>query len=126
MVPSDLKYTPEHEWVKVEGERATVGITEYAQKELGDVVYVELPALGEKVKAKAGMGSIESVKAVSDIYAPLTGEILEVNDELQFSPELVNQDPYEKGWIAVIEVTVANELDNLITAEEYQNLIGEK
>jgi len=124
MVPSDLKYTPEHEWVKVE--RATVGITEYAQKELGDVVYVELPALGEKVKAKAGMGSIESVKAVSDIYAPLTGEILEVNDELQFSPELVNQDPYEKGWIAVIEVTVANELDNLITAEEYQNLIGEK
>ena len=126
MVPSDLKYTPEHEWVKVAGERATVGITEYAQKELGDVVYVELPALGEKVKAKAGMGSIESVKAVSDIYAPLTGEILEVNDELQFSPELVNQDPYEKGWIAVIEVTVANELDNLITAEEYQNLIGEK
>ena len=126
MVPSDLKYTPEHEWVKVEGERATVGITEYAQKELGDVVYVELPALGEKVKAKAGMGSIKSVKAVSDIYAPLTGEILEVNDELQFSPELVNQDPYEKGWIAVIEVTVANELDNLITAEEYQNLIGEK
>ncbi len=126
MVPSDLKYTPEHEWVKVKGERATVGITEYAQKELGDVVYVELPALGEKVKAKAGMGSIESVKAVSDIYAPLTGEILEVNDELQFSPELVNQDPYEKGWIAVIEVTVANELDNLITAEEYQNLIGEK
>jgi glycine cleavage system H protein len=126
MVPSNLKYTSEHEWVKVEGDRATVGITEYAQKELGDVVYVELPALGEKVKAKAGMGSIESVKAVSDIYAPLTGEILEVNDELQFSPELVNQDPYEKGWIAVIEVSSADELNDLITAQEYQELIGEK
>lgn len=126
MVPSDLKYTPEHEWVKVEGDRATVGVTEYAQKELGDVVYVELPALGEKVKAKAEMGSIESVKAVSDIYAPLTGEILEVNDELQFSPELVNQDPYEKGWIAVVEITSADELKNLLTAQEYQKLIGEK
>ena len=103
-----------------------VGITEYAQKELGDVVYIELPALGEKVKVKAGMGSIESVKAVSDLYAPLTGEILAVNDELQFSPELVNQDPYEKGWIAVIEVTAADELNNLLTADEYQKLIGEK
>ena len=126
MVPSDLKYTPEHEWVKVEGERATVGITAYAQDELGDVVYVELPAVGEKVKAKAGMGSIESVKAVSDVFAPLTGEIIEVNDELQFSPELINQDAYGKGWIAVIEIADESELKNLLTAEEYQKLIGEK
>jgi glycine cleavage system H protein len=124
MVPFELKYTAEHEWVKVEGERVTVGITEYAQKELGDVVYVELPAVGEKVKAKAGMGSIESVKAVSDVYAPLTGEIVEVNDELQFSPELVNQDPYGKGWIAVIEVADTEELKNLLSAEAYQKLIG--
>ncbi|NLY91582.1 MAG: glycine cleavage system protein GcvH [Firmicutes bacterium] len=126
MVPSELKYTTEHEWVKVEGKRATVGITAYAQKELGDVVYVELPAVGEKVKSKAGMGSIESVKAVSDVYAPLSGEILEVNDELQFNPELVNQDPYGKGWIAVIEVANPDELKDLLTAEAYQKLIGEE
>ncbi len=126
MVPSELKYTAEHEWVKVEGKRATVGITAYAQKELGDVVYVELPAVGEKVKSKSGMGSIESVKAVSDVYAPLSGEIIEVNDELQFNPELVNQDPYGKGWIAVIEVADHDELKALLTAEAYRKLIGEE
>ncbi|NLC53939.1 MAG: glycine cleavage system protein GcvH [Firmicutes bacterium] len=124
MIPSDLKYTSDHEWVRKEGDRATVGITEYAQKELGDVVYVDLPAIGEKIKAKAGMGSIESVKAVSDIYAPLTGEIIAVNEELQFNPELVNQDPYGKGWIAVIEFADDQELEKLLTAEEYQKLIG--
>ena len=125
MVPSDLKYTSDHEWVREEGDRATIGITEYAQKELGDVVYVDLPAVGEKIKAKAGLGSIESVKAVSDIYAPLTGEILAVNEELQFNPELVNQDPYGKGWIAVVEIADGEELKELLTAEEYQKLIGE-
>ena len=104
MIPSDLKYTSDHEWVRAEGDRATIGITEYAQKELGDVVYVDLPAVGERIKAKAGMGSIESVKAVSDIYAPVTGEVVAVNEELQFNPELVNRDPYGKGWIAVIEL----------------------
>jgi glycine cleavage system H protein len=126
MVPSNLKYTQDHEWVQVENDRVTVGITEYAQEELGDVVYIDLPAVGEKFKAKAGMASIESVKAVSDIYAPITGEILEVNDDLQHSPELINQDPYGKGWIAVIEVAEANELKSLLTAQEYQKLIGEK
>ncbi|NLW59405.1 MAG: glycine cleavage system protein GcvH [Firmicutes bacterium] len=125
MVPSDLKYTSEHEWVRVEGDRATVGITDYAQKELGDVVYVDLPAVGEKIKAKAEMGSVESVKAVSDIYAPLTGEIMAVNEELQFNPELVNQDPYGKGWIAEIEIANPEELQKLLTAEEYRKLIGE-
>lgn len=124
MIPSDLKYTPDHEWVKEEGDRARVGITEYAQKELGDVVYVDLPAVGEKIKAKAGMGSIESVKAVSDIYAPLTGEVLAVNEDLQFNPELVNQDPYGKGWIAEIEIADPEELKKLLTAEEYRKLIG--
>ena len=124
MIPSDLKYTSDHEWVRAEGDRATIGITEYAQKELGDVVYVDLPAVGERIKAKAGMGSIESVKAVSDIYAPLTGEIIAVNEELQFNPELVNQDPYGKGWIAVIEFADDQELEKLLTAEEYQKLIG--
>ncbi|NLM37652.1 MAG: glycine cleavage system protein GcvH [Firmicutes bacterium] len=125
MIPSDLKYTPDHEWVRADGDRATVGITEYAQKELGDVVYVELPAIGEKVKAKAEMGSIESVKAVSDIYAPLTGEVLAVNEELQFNPELVNQDPYGKGWIAELEIADPEELKKLLTAEEYRKLIGQ-
>ncbi|MBA2133091.1 glycine cleavage system protein GcvH [Capillibacterium thermochitinicola] len=125
MIPSDLKYTPDHEWVREKGDRATVGITEYAQKELGDVVYVELPAIGEKVKAKTEMGSIESVKAVSDIYAPLSGEVLAVNEELQFNPELVNQDPYGKGWIAEIEITDREELKKLLSAEEYRKLIGE-
>lgn len=125
MIPSDLKYTSDHEWVRAEGDRATIGITEYAQKELGDVVYVDLPAVGEKIKAKAGMGSIESVKAVSDIYAPVTGEVVAVNEELQFNPELVNQDPYGKGWIAVIEIADGEELNKLLTAEEYQQLIGE-
>ncbi|HEY8392415.1 MAG TPA: glycine cleavage system protein GcvH [Capillibacterium sp.] len=126
MVPSALKYTTEHEWVKVEGKRVTVGITAYAQKELGDVVYVELPAVGEKVKSKASMGSIESVKAVSDVYAPLSGEIIEVNDDLQFNPELVNQDPYGKGWIAVIEMADPDELKDLLSAEAYQKLTGEE
>ena len=125
MVPSDLKYTSEHEWIRVEGDRATVGITDYAQKELGDVVYVDLPAVGEKIKAKAEMGSVESVKAVSDIYAPLTAEIMAVNEELQFNPELVNQDPYGKGWIAEIEIANPEELQKLLTAEEYRKLIGE-
>ncbi|HHT06478.1 MAG TPA: glycine cleavage system protein GcvH [Hydrogenispora sp.] len=125
MIPSDLKYTSDHEWVRAEGDRATIGITEYAQKELGDVVYVDLPAVGERIKAKAGMGSIESVKAVSDIYAPVTGEVVAVNEELQFNPELVNQDPYGKGWIAVIEIADGEELNKLLTAEEYQQLIGE-
>ncbi len=125
MIPSDLKYTSDHEWVRAEGDRATIGITEYAQKELGDVVYVDLPAVGERIKAKAGMGSIESVKAVSDIYAPVTGEVVAVNEELQFNPELVNQDPYGKGWIAVIEIADDEELKKLLTAEEYQKLIGE-
>lgn len=124
MIPSDLKYTSDHEWVRAEGDRATIGITEYAQKELGDVVYVDLPAVGERIKAKAGMGSIESVKAVSDIYAPVTGEVVAVNEELQFNPELVNQDPYGKGWIAVIEFADDQELEKLLTAEEYQKLIG--
>ena len=125
MIPSDLKYTSDHEWVRAEGDRATIGITEYAQKELGDVVYVDLPAVGERIKAKAGMGSIESVKAVSDIYAPVTGEVVAVNEELQFNPELVNQDPYGKGWIAVIEIADGEELNKLLTAEEYQQLIVE-
>ncbi len=125
MLPNDLKYTQEHEWVKVDKGRVIIGITEYAQKELGDVVFVDLPAVGEKVTAKTAMATIESVKAVSEIYAPVTGEVLEVNDNLEHSPELVNQDPYQKGWIAVIEVTDPTELDAILSPDDYGKLIGQ-
>lgn len=126
MLPKDLKYTSEHEWVKIDANKVTVGITEYAQKELGDVVFVDLPSVGEKVKAKAGMASIESVKAVSEIFAPISGEIMETNDTLEHSPELVNQDPYGKGWIAIIEPEDVKELNELMTPQAYAALIGEK
>lgn len=124
LIPSDLKFTKEHEWVRVKGNRVTVGITEYAQNELGDVVFVDLPAVGEKFQAKSSFATIESVKAVSEIYAPISGEIMEVNDDLQHSPEYVNQDPYHKGWIAVLEPTDPSELKDLLSPEEYKKLIG--
>ncbi len=125
MIPSDLKYTKEHEWVKVEKNRVVMGITNYAQEELGDVVYIDLPGVGEKVKQNTVMTTIESVKAVSDIYAPVSGEVVEVNEELQHSPELINQDPYGKGWIAVIELDNPEELKNLLTPDAYKKHTGE-
>ena len=126
MLPKDLKYTTEHEWVKIEADRVIVGITEYAQRELGDVVFIDLPAAGEKVKAKESIATIESVKAVSEIYAQVSGEIMEVNDSLEHSPEFINQDPYGKGWIAIIEPEDVKEFDALLTPEAYAALIGEK
>ncbi len=126
MLPKDLKYTSEHEWIKIEGERVIVGITEYAQKELGDVVFVDLPGVGEKVKVKDAMATIESVKAVSEIYAPISGEVMEVNDTLEHSPEMINQDPYGNGWIAIIEPSDAKELNELLSPDAYAGLIGEK
>ncbi len=124
-LPESLKYTKDHEWVRVEGQRAIVGITEYAQSQLGDVVFVDVPEVGKKVSVHGGLSVVESVKAVSDIYAPLSGEVVEVNDTLSDSPELINQDPYGKGWIAVIAVDDPAELDRLLTAADYQGLIGE-
>ena len=126
MLPKDLKYTSEHEWLKVDGDRVTVGITHYAQKELGDVVFVDLPGVGEKVTAKGAMATIESVKAVSEIFAPVSGEIMETNDDLEHSPELVNQDPYGKGWIVIIELSNPDELKDLMNAAAYANITGEK
>lgn len=126
MLPKDLKYTSEHEWVKIENDKVIVGITDYAQKELGDVVFVDLPATGEKVKIKEAMATIESIKAVSEIFAPLSGEVMEVNDTLEHSPELVNQDPYGKGWIVVIEPEDLKEIEELLTPDAYGELIGEK
>ncbi|MGI6609012.1 MAG: glycine cleavage system protein GcvH [Limnochordia bacterium] len=126
MYPADLKYSEEHEWLKLEeGNRAKIGITEFAQKELGDVVFVELPEVGATVAAGDDFAVVESVKAVSDIYAPVSGKVAEVNDALADRPELINEDPYGEGWIAIIEVTDAAEADALLTATQYEELIGE-
>ncbi|MBI2357742.1 MAG: glycine cleavage system protein GcvH [Deltaproteobacteria bacterium] len=121
--PEWLKYSKEHEWVNVEGSVATVGITEYAQQELGDVVYVELPEAGEKIVKDDPFGAVESVKAVSDIYAPISGTVLEVNDALPESPETINEDPYGDGWMIRVEMSDANDLKDLMTAEEYAEYV---
>jgi glycine cleavage system H protein len=126
LLPKDLKYTQEHEWVKIQGDRVTVGITDYAQKELGDVVFVDLPSIGDKIIAKNPIATIESVKAVSEIYAPISGEVMEINDSLEHSPEFVNQDPYGKGWVIIIEPTDPKEMDQLLSATAYSSIIGAK
>lgn len=117
--PSDLKYTQEHEWARVEGGRATVGITDYAQGQLGDVVYVELPSPGAKVRFMETFGVVESVKAASDLFAPVSGTVVEVNERLEDQPELVNQSPYGDGWMIVVELSDPSELDKLMSADEY-------
>ena len=122
--PENLKYTKDHEWIRVEGDTGVVGITEYAQGELGDVVFVELPQVGRQVKQSESFGTIEAVKAVSDIYAPLTGEVLEVNTDLEKAPELVNKEPYGKGWMIKLKITNKGELANLLDAKMYRDLIG--
>ena len=118
--PAELKYTREHEWARVEGGRARVGITHYAQQELGDVVFVELPKAGTAVTQLQPFGVVESVKAVSDLFAPLSGAVVEVNAALGQTPELVNQDPYGQGWMLVIAVSHPREVDALLTAAEYE------
>ena len=123
-VPADLKYTREHEWAKVEGDRARIGITAFAQEQLGDVVFVELPKVGSRVSAMKGFGVVESVKAVSDLFAPVTGEVVEVNSELTKKPETVNTDPYGQGWMIVIKLADAKELETLLSPADYQSLIA--
>jgi glycine cleavage system H protein len=118
--PADLRYTKEHEWAKVEGTRARVGITHYAQEQLGDVVFVELPKVGARVRAAQTFGVVESVKAVSDLFAPLTGEVAEVNSALAQKPEQVNKDPYGTGWMIVIALADAKEVEGLMTAAQYE------
>jgi len=125
-VPEQLYYTKEHEWVSVSGNTATVGITDYAQKSLHEVVYVELPEVGRELTQGEVMGSVESVKAVSDIYAPVSGKVVEVNEKLLDEPETLNNDPYGEGWIAKIELTNFEEdKKKLMTAEQYRNLLKE-
>lgn len=118
-IPEDLKYTEEHEWIKVEDDAVRYGITDYAQEELGDIVYVELPEEGENVDKGDMIGVVESVKTVSDLYSPVSGEIREKNSELEGSPETINDDPYGDGWIAIIELEDEDELEALMSAEEY-------
>jgi glycine cleavage system H protein len=125
MVPGDLHYTKDHEWVRVEGDEATVGITDFAAHQLGDVVFVELPAVGRSLAQHATFGVVESVKAVSDLFAPLSGEVIAVNDALGGQPELVNTDAYGEGWMLRIKVADATQLDGLLDAAAYEQLTAE-
>ncbi|MDK2888522.1 MAG: glycine cleavage system protein [Thermoanaerobacter sp.] len=125
MYPADLKYSKDHEWIRVEGNRGTVGVTHYAQETLGDVVYVDLPRVGDKVKAGESFGTVESVKSVSDLYAPVSGEVVEVNREVMDHPDLINKDPYGSGWLIVIEMSDPGELDNLMDARAYEEMVKE-
>lgn len=122
--PEELKYTKDHEWVKIEGDIATVGITDFAQKELGDIVYVEVETIGDTIEAGEVFGTVEAVKTVSDLFMPVTGEVLEFNEELKSSPELVNKSPYESGWM--VKVKISGDLpSDLMDAAAYAELIGE-
>ena len=123
-VPDDLRYTSDHEWVRLDGNRVTIGITDYAQDALGDVVFVQLPDLGTAVEAGSSFSEVESTKSVSDIYAPVSGTVAEVNSELSDSPQRLNEDPYGEGWICVIEVADASALSGLLDAEGYRKLIA--
>jgi len=125
MVPSELRYTKDHEWVRVEGDEATIGITDYAADQLGDIVFVELPEPGKKLEQFGTFGVVESVKAVSDLFAPLSGEVVEGNPALTGQPELVNQDPYGAGWMLRVRVGDATQLDDLLEAAAYDALIAE-
>ena len=124
--PEGLKFSKEHEWVLVEGNTATVGITEFAQEELGDIVYVELPEVGEKIVKDDPFGAVESVKAVSDVYAPVSGTVLEINDLLPDNPETINDDPYGDGWMIRLEMTDMDDLKDLMTAEEYAEYVAQQ
>jgi glycine cleavage system H protein len=125
MVPADLRYTKDHEWVRVEGDTATIGVTEFAAHELGDVVFVDLPAVGKSVDQSATFGVVESVKAVSDLYAPVTGEVVEVNGDLAGAPELVNSDPFGAGWMIKVRIADDAQVSGLLDASAYEQLTAE-
>lgn len=124
-VPGDLKYTKSHEWVRVEGDIATIGITDFAQSELGDIVYVDLPKVGAAAEQGKTIGSVESVKAVSDIYSPVSGEVIEINEALTQSPEKLNEDPHGEAWLVKIRFSAPEEINSLMSASDYQTYIGE-
>jgi glycine cleavage system H protein len=122
-IPEDLRYTKDHEWVRVEGNVATVGVTDFAQSELGDIVFVEIETLDEELEKEEVFGSVEAVKTVSDLFMPIGGTVIEINENIESSPELVNSDPYGEGWMIKIEINQASDIENLLTAEAYSNLI---
>ena len=123
-IPTNLKYTKDHEWISIDGEIATVGITDFAQKELGDIVYVEVETLDQTLEKDEVFGTVEAVKTVSDLFLPLSGEIIEFNDTLESNPETVNADPYGKGWMVKVKFSDASEIDGLLSSEDYKALIG--
>ena len=123
-IPAELKYTKDHEWVRIEGDIATVGITDFAQGELGDIVYVEVDALDENVEREAVFGTVEAVKTVSDLFAPLSGEVIAFNEALEDAPETVNSDPYGNGWMIRIKISEPGEIEELLSDKEYKELVG--
>ncbi|MEW7293081.1 glycine cleavage system protein GcvH [Aquimarina sp. 2304DJ70-9] len=123
-IPSELKYTKDHEWIKIDGDVATVGITDFAQGELGDIVYVEVETVGEELEQEEVFGTVEAVKTVSDLFLPLTGEIIEFNETLETDPELVNNDPYGDGWMVKIKISDPSQIDDLLSADGYKEVIG--
>jgi glycine cleavage system H protein len=123
--PDTLKYTKEHEWIRVEGDNGVIGITDHAQHELGDIVFVDLPKVGAVLKKGDTLGSVESVKAVSDIYSPVSGEVIEINDALSQRPEALNEDPHGAAWLAKVKLTSGNEIEGLLSAADYQSYLGE-
>ena len=124
-IPTTLKYTKDHEWIKVEGDTATIGITDFAQNELGDIVYVEVETLDETLQIEEIFGTVEAVKTVSDLFLPLSGEIIAFNESLEDEPEKVNSDPYGEGWLIKIKFSEASQLDDLLSAEAYKKIIGD-
>lgn len=124
MVPNDRKYTKEHEWVLIEGDVATIGVTEFAAGELGDIVFVEVPGVGDELNAGDTVGSIESVKAVEDLYVPVSGEVVEVNEGIDAAPETVNSEPFDGGWLFKIKLSDASEIDGLLDAAAYNDILG--
>ena len=123
-IPAELKYTKDHEWIRVEGDVATIGITDFAQSELGDIVYIEIETVGETVVKDEVFGTVEAVKTVSDLFMPVTGEVLELNSKLEGAPELVNKDPYNEGWMVKVKIADSSQLSHLLSADTYSSLIG--
>ena len=123
-IKPELKYTKDHEWILVDGDQATIGITDYAQGELGDIVYVEIESIGDELQKEEIFGSVEAVKTVSDLFIPVSGEITEMNENLEDNPELINDDPYGEGWIIKMKINDSNELGDLLGADEYKEIIG--
>jgi glycine cleavage system H protein len=123
-IPAELKYTKDHEWIRIEGDVATIGITDFAQGELGDIVYVEIETIGETVEKEAVFGTVEAVKTVSDLFMPVTGEILELNAKLEGEPELVNKDPYGEGWMVKVKISDPSQIEELLTSDAYNAVIG--